>query len=83
MVRRRLEQAPGAFGGADRTLAADGRPVETRSPVKARRLAWLRATHLAESRLERAGLPADRTACQRLAFGLWLRVTGRISEGLE
>jgi hypothetical protein len=69
-------------GTANVALAAGGRSRADFAPIEVRRLAWLRATHLAEAHLERAGLPADRAACQHLAFGLWLRATGRISEEL-
>jgi hypothetical protein len=81
--RHRPEESGTASGSANLALAAGGRPRADFTPLEVRRLAWLRATHLAEAHLERAGLAADRSACQHLAYALWLRATGRISEEME
>ena len=43
-----------------------------------RRLSWLQGTLAARTHLERQGLPSDSDACRRLAFGLWLKASGRL-----
>lgn len=43
-----------------------------------RRLSWFKATHAAGAHLAVRGLPADQDAARHLAFGLWLRATGRL-----
>jgi hypothetical protein len=47
-----------------------------------RRLLWLRAVRLAERHLvgDEHEPCSDHHACRRLAFGLWLYATGRLSE---
>jgi hypothetical protein len=48
------------------------------------RLLFLEATVAAERRLLPIGLPCpDRAACRRLAFDLWLRLTGRVSDSVD
>ena len=45
------------------------------------RLCWLQITVLAERCLVPTGQPCpDHQACRRLAFALWLRCSGRLSE---
>jgi hypothetical protein len=48
------------------------------SEVELRQLGWLHSTLAARTHLERQGLPPDLAACRHLAFGLWLRVSGRL-----
>lgn len=43
-----------------------------------RRLSWFKATYEAGAHLERNDLPADLDASRHLAFGLWLKATGRL-----
>ena len=43
-----------------------------------RRLSWFKGTYEAAAHLKRAGLVADRDAARHLAFGLWLKATGRL-----
>lgn len=43
-----------------------------------RRLSWFKGTYEAAAHLKRAGLPADRPVARQLAFGLWLKATGRL-----
>lgn len=43
-----------------------------------RRLAWLRATYAAQGHLREDGFTDDLEAARHLAFGLWLRATGRL-----
>jgi hypothetical protein len=48
------------------------------------RLMWVEATLAAERVLVPPDEPCpDHRACRGVAFGLWLRRTGRISNGLE
>jgi hypothetical protein len=48
------------------------------------RLLYLEATLAAEQCLIPANEPCpDHHACRRLAFGLWLRLTGRVSEDVS
>jgi hypothetical protein len=48
------------------------------------RLMWVEATLAAEQYLVAADEPCpDHVACRRLAFGLWLRLTGRVSDDLQ
>src|SRR4051794_7932944 len=45
------------------------------------RLCWLLLTVLAERCLVQSGQPCpDHQACRRLAFALWLRCSGRVSD---
>ena len=54
---------------------------ESFSQDEIRRLYWLRCTFVAEQHLVPWGQPCpDHQACRRLAFALWLRCTGRLSE---
>jgi hypothetical protein len=42
------------------------------------RLSWFKATCVARAHLERAGLAPEPGAARHLAFGLWLRASGRL-----
>jgi hypothetical protein len=45
------------------------------------RLCWLRSSVIAERFLVPEGQPCpDHRACRRLAFALWLRCSGRLSD---
>jgi hypothetical protein len=47
------------------------------------RLMWVEATLAAEQYLVPVDEPClDHAGCRRLAFGLWLRLTGRVSDDL-
>jgi len=62
-------------------LAPTRRLLESFSEDEIRRLYWLRGTFVAEQHLVPWGQPCpDHQACRRLAFALWLRCTGRLSE---
>lgn len=66
------DRAPG-------TSSAD--PSATPSPLSAEellRLTSFKLTYLAGAHLEQAALPADPDAARHLAFGAWLRHTGRL-----
>ena len=55
--------------------------LEPFSDDEIRRLYWLRGTVAAEQHLVSPGEPCpDHQCCRRLAFALWLRCTGRLSE---
>ena len=64
----------------DRASRAD--PVlESFSKAEIRRLYWVRATFVAERFRFPIGEPCtDHDDCRRLAFALWLRCSGRISD---
>jgi hypothetical protein len=83
MAWRSSNVAPAAFSSPVGTRVSGGGKVADFTPAEVRQLAWLRATRLAAEHLERAGLTANRVACQHLAYGLWLKATGRISEELD
>lgn len=63
------------------SLAASRRLLDRFSDDEIRRLYWLWGTVVAEQHLVSPGQPCpDHQACRRLAFALWLRCTGRLSE---
>ena len=65
-----------------RTALAEAREVFTEPELC--RLMWVDATLAAERCLLPPGQACpDHQSCRRLAFGLWLRVTRRVSEDLE
>ena len=62
-------------------MAGNRQLLEAFSQDEIRRLYWLRGTLIAEQHLLPPGQACpDHQACGRLAFGLWLRCTGRLSE---
>ena len=62
-------------------LATSRELLEPFSDDEIRRLYWLRSTVVAEWHLAPPGQPCpDHQACRRLAFALWLRCTGCLSE---
>ncbi len=64
-----------------RALVPTGHLLEPFSEDEIRRLYWVRGTFVAEQHLVPWGQPCpDHQACRRLAFALWLRCTGRLSE---
>jgi hypothetical protein len=83
MVWRSSNAVPVAPSSPAVARVAAGEKTVDFAPAEVRQLAWLRATRLAGEHLERAGLTANRAACQHLAYGLWLKATGRISEELD
>ena len=54
------------------------RLAEGLSEDEFRRLCWLHGTLAARTHLGRRGLPTDLDACRHLAFGLWLKASGRL-----
>jgi hypothetical protein len=72
------------FQSADQPTAANDTVRNGFTRDQEWRLMFVEATLAAEQYL----VPQDQScvdhqACRRLAFGLWLRVTGRVSEGVE
>ena len=54
------------------------RQLDGLSEEELRRLCWLQGTLAARTHLERSGLPTDLDTCRHLAFGLWLKASGRL-----
>jgi len=72
---------PQTRGPTSSALPAPACPRASFSLDEIQRLWWLRATIVAERYLAAGGQPCrDHTLCCRLAFALWLQITGRLSE---
>ena len=68
----------------DRPPAAPTAAIDLFTEDELSRLMWLQATLVAERYLVPRDRPCqEHMACRRLAFGLWLHLTGRVSEGVE
>ena len=67
--------------GEQPSLVPVGHLLESFNEDQIRRLYWVWGTFAAEQHLVPWGQPyPDHQACRRLAFALWLRCTGRVSE---
>jgi hypothetical protein len=83
-VDTRTQDSPGVVGGhlpADMMREALDEPEPIFTAEQHRALSWWKANYQLELMLEREGIADDgHEFAHRLAFAVWLHVTGRISE---